>query len=271
MKKLLVLIFPLLFYYQLTAQKISLGPEIGLNLFKIEDTNLGSNYQLGYFFGMGINNKFSDNFSLSSGIFLSQKKKQYSFIDTTKTPDPFASLLPIFTGGGIPGANVSSEASVYTTTNIRLSELYLQIPVLANLTFSNFSFFSGPYVSFLVSVKQNIVKTTESTATDISTFLPDEYNAFSSFLQPNKNNEPTITSSNSKDGLTSFDIGVTSGLGYKFNNLRLNACFSYGFMDFQKEKNNPINNHQIFTLSLAYLFDLKTTEKLKNKYDLDVK
>jgi len=270
MKKLLVLIFTLNFYYQLSGQKITIGPEIGMNLFKIEATDLGTNYQLGYFFGVGINNKFSDYFSLSSGIFLSQKKKQYSFVDTTTTPDPFASLIPIFTGG-IPGTTPSNEAYIYTTTDIRLSELYLQVPVLANLTLSNFVFFSGPYASFLLNVKQNIVKTTESTATDISTFLPDEFNAFSSFLQPNKNNEPTISSSTSKDGLTTFDVGITTGLGYKLNNLSLKTCFSYGFMDFQKEKNSPINNHQIFTISLAYLFDLKTPEKLKNKYDLDVK
>lgn len=253
----------------LLAQKISIGPELGVNLIPNETNDLGSNYQLGMHFGAQVKYHFSEKFSLSSGIFLTQKKKNYSFVDTTTTVDPIATSIASSMGGN--GENI--EADVYKTTTGIANELFIQLPVLANYEFKNINFYGGPYASLLVSAKRKEIYETESTAIDASAFIPKEYSFFSSFLQPSS--DPETATINSKDGLALFDVGATVGIGYRVEKLNFNLYYSYGFIDYRKDKGEEsIDTHKIIQFSIAYLFPLKGSmgsKKLKPQYDLDVK
>lgn len=250
----------------LLAQKISIGPELGVNLIPIETNELGSNYQLGMHFGAQVKYHFSEKFSLSSGIFLTQKKKSYSFVDTTTTVDPVATAVASSMGGN--GEDI--EADVYKTTTGMVSELFLQLPVLANYEFKNINFYVGPYASLLISAKRKEIYETESTAIDASVFIPKEYSFFNSFLQPSTS--PESATINSKDGLALFDVGATVGIGYRIEKLNFNLYYSYGFIDYRKDKGEEsIDTHKIIQFSIAYLFNISGNKGLKNKYDLDVK
>ncbi|MCO6500705.1 MAG: PorT family protein [Vicingus serpentipes] len=273
------------------AQKISIGPEVGINLIPIEKSALGNNYQLGYYFGSQVKYYFSENFALSSGLFATQKKKSYSHIDTTTTADPFAGAISEFMNPeGSPPGGGTEEADVYNTTNGVASELYLQLPILANYEYKKINFYAGPYTSILLNANRKEVYESESTAIDISTFIPSEYSALEGLLNGLTNNDPESASYSSIDGLATIDVGVIGGIGYRIDKLNFNLMYSYGFLDYRKDKkNNSTDPHQLVQFSIAYLFNIKIKQKKdsekeinssesnlghkkhKNKYDLGIK
>jgi Outer membrane protein beta-barrel domain len=261
MKKITLITFSIIFTQIVSAQKISIGPEAGVNLIQTESTELGNNFQLGMHFGAHIKYHFNDQFALSSGIFLTQKKKKYTSLDTTTTADPIGGLVGGlfggFGGGGFPGGGTSNEAQVFTTTYGLVSELYIEVPILANYEISNINFYLGPHVSFLITANSKEFSEEESTATDISSFIPGGFgNLLQGFQTPP--NEGT-TSSTSKDGLRTLDIGFTAGIGYRANDhLHFNLMYTYGFLDYREETENlDLENHQITRFSIVYLFNLK--------------
>ena len=75
MKKIFTLILTTIFIGSGFSQKISIGPEAGLNIISVEKTDIGNNYQLGYHFGGHLKYHFSKSFKLSTGVFLTQKKR----------------------------------------------------------------------------------------------------------------------------------------------------------------------------------------------------
>lgn len=257
------------------AQKISLGPEVGINLIPTEKTDIGSNYQLGFHLGVQIKYHFSESFSLSSGLYATQKKKLYSSIDTTTTPDPLGGLIGGFggfggTGGGAPSAGGNNEAEVYTTTSGIVTELYLQMPILANYEIANINFYAGPYAGLLLSATRKEKYDVESTATDVSSFLPSGFGALGALLQPS-NNEPESSTTKSKEGLATIDFGATAGIGYRVDKLNFNLFYSMGFLDYRKDKGNEsIDKHNLVQFSVAYLFNIGGSKGLKNRYDLDI-
>ena len=250
------------------AQKISLGPEVGINLIPTEKTDIGSNYQLGFHLGAQIKYHFSESFSLSSGLYATQKKKLYSSIDTTTTPDPLGGLIGGL--GGLGGGTTSNEANVYTTTTGIVTELYLQIPLLANYEIANINFYAGPYAGLLLSATRKEKYDVESTATDVSSFLPSGFGALGALLQPS-NNEPEPSTTKSKEGLATIDFGATAGIGYRVDKLNFNLFYSMGFLDYRKDKGNEsIDKHNLVQFSIAYLFNIGGSKGLKNRYDLDI-
>jgi len=256
MKKITLLSIALILVNTFIAQKIAIGPEIGINLIQTESTELGNDYQLGYNFGIQINYNFNKKFSLSSGIYASQKKKRYTFIDTTTTPDIVGGLIGGIIGGGLGG---SSEANVYETTKGLVSEIYLGIPILLHYKINKVRLFAGPYLDFLLSVNRKEISTSESTAMDITTLLPEELGGIGNLLS-NLTSQPNTTpvESSSKEGLSSTDVGIITGIGYQMNNLQFNLMYTYGFLDYRTNtENETLDNHKIIHFSVAYLFKLK--------------
>ena len=251
----------ILFTLNISAQKINLGPEIGLNIIPIESSKTGTNYQLGYSIGVQAKYQVSENFRLSSGLYATQKKQHYTFIDTTITTDPL--------GGIISGGN--NEAEIYTTTNGVATELFLQVPIMINYEYQNINFYLGPYTGVLLSANRKEIYDVESTATDISSLIPGGGGGFGglgNLLQPSN---PESKSYSSTKGLALIDFGLIAGIGYRIDKLNFNLYYQYGFLDYRdNKKNEKFDSHNLLQFSIAYLFNLKGSKGLKNKYDLDI-
>ena len=109
-----IIAFSFIFSLSVNAQKVSLGPEIGVNLIPMEDLGIGQNYQLGYYFGGNLKINLSKKFRLSTGVFISQKKKSYSSSSSSPLIDKlfggFGGFIGVDTSGldsllNIPGLN----------------------------------------------------------------------------------------------------------------------------------------------------------------------
>ncbi len=265
--KYLILPFLLLFVFNKSnAQensKISLGPEAGVNLIHAEKTDLGSDYKLGMHFGVQVKYRINYHFAVSSGIYATEKKKKYTFVDTTTTPDLVGGLL-----GGFLGNGGSGEADVYNTTKGLVTEMYLELPILLHYKIHNLDFFAGPYAGILLSANRKEVTTSESTALDPTSLIPDSLGLGGlGGLLSGLTGPPDLgtVKSNSKDGLASTDFGVIGGIGYHVDNLQFNLMYTFGFLDYRTGiENEDLNNHQVIRFSVAYLFNFKKKETISN-------
>ncbi len=77
MKRLLPLLLAIIPFLGF-SQKVSLAPEIGLNIIPMKGSDIGQNYQFGYHVGGHLKYRFSKKLKLSTGVFLTQKKKEYT-------------------------------------------------------------------------------------------------------------------------------------------------------------------------------------------------
>src|SRR5690606_41707074 len=154
-------------------------------------------------------------------------------------------------------------------------ELYIQMPVMANYEFKNINFYAGPYAGLLISATRKELYSVESTAIDPSSlFGGNGGGGFGSLFSGLLSGEDTPESAtiNSKDGLAVFDFGATEGIGYRIDKLNFNLFYSCGFIDYRKDKGNEdTDTNQIIQFSIAYLFNIKGSKGLKDRYDLDVK
>src|SRR3990167_7613928 len=112
MKKYIILIIILFSFSTSYSQntKVSLGPEIGMNIIPIENTAIGYNFQLGYHFGLHLKYKFTESFKLSTGLFLSQKKKKYDATNISSIFDIYGDLLQM---SGIDTSGLDSTIKAF--------------------------------------------------------------------------------------------------------------------------------------------------------------
>ena len=112
MKKALTILILLIPFISI-GQKVSLAPAIGLNIIPMAGSDIGQNYQFGYHIGGHLKYHFSDKFKLNTGIFLTQKKKEYS---STTTSPAFTIFDDLLNGlGGFGGAGSSDLDSILNT------------------------------------------------------------------------------------------------------------------------------------------------------------
>lgn len=245
------------------AQKISLGPELGVNIIPLENTDYGYNYQLGFHFGGHVKYHISDKFKISTGLFLTQKKKAYQFSDTNSVLSVIDGLLSSFGGIGAPNLNLDSIINIpginldmTDDTKGVQSEVFIKIPVLANYKYKNTNFYLGPYFGFLLMANQKEEITTDVPVfdfIDVSTF--DSTGFITSFLPSSGVKE---SNSSGTDGLTNFDVGFNAGIGYEMNKLHFNLMYSQSFFDYRKDrKNDDFSPLRTFRISILYLFDLE--------------
>lgn len=280
MKKYIVATFILFTFISSFSQnaKISLGPEIGMNIIPIENTAIGYNFQLGYHVGLHLKYKLSESFKLSTGVFLTQKKKKY---DKTNISSIFEIYGDLFQMGGIDTAGLNStinafgvNTDVVETTNGIVSELFIEIPILANYHYKNFNMYAGPYLGVLLTANKKEEKRTQIPLLNVVDFSQFDSTGLSSYFLPPADETSTSSESN-KDNLRLLDFGFNVGIGYEMNNLHFNLMYSHGLLDYRKDKGNEsTDTHKIIQFSIAYLFPLMGSvgsEKLKPQYDLDVK
>jgi len=266
----LALLIPLIGF----SQKVSLAPEIGLNIIPMASSDIGQNYQFGYHVGGHLKYHFSDKFKLSTGIFLSQKKKEYSSSTTGSVFTLFEDLLNGFGGGfglpsgldslgidstlNIPGLNTDFTETIRGVS----SELFIEIPVLANYKVKNVNFYLGPYAALLISANRKEEKTTDIPILDVidldALLESSGFGGFggiaSSFLPKS---ETTSSETSGTAGLRAFDMGINAGIGYEMNNLHFTFMYSHGLLDYRDDnKGTSKETLKLFRISIAYFFDL---------------
>jgi len=264
------------------SQKVSLAPEIGLNIIPMSESHIGQNYQFGYHFGGHLRYHFSKKFKLSSGVFLTQKKKEYASLTTSSALTQFDDLLSIAGGGlGIPGGTGSigldtlldiSGLNTNMTESIKgvSSELFIEIPLLANYKVKNINFYLGPYVAFLISANRKEEITTDIPILDIidiDALLEESgfgsFGGFASSFLPSSGTESS--SKPGTVGLRTFDMGINAGIGYEMNDLHFTFMYSHGLLDYRDDnKGDSKETLNLFRISIAYFFDIGKNSKQKS-------
>ncbi|MCH2232762.1 MAG: PorT family protein [Crocinitomicaceae bacterium] len=232
------------------AQKIHLGPEFGMNLIEVERTDLGRDYQLGYYAGGVFEYDFRNWFGIRTGLNYSQRRQASQSFDTV------AFQLEAFLGP-LAGLLDGFDLNTYTETNTRISQHYLEIPVMANFKFGNFNSYLGAYAGYSFAVRKRELEESVTpfvSVVDISTIDPT--GTISAFLPPPSTTD--FSESSSKLGLSSFDWGFKAGIGYRFDDLSLNLAYQFGMVDYRSSTptGESIQRHQFFQSSLVYFFNL---------------
>ena len=245
------------------AQKVQIGAEAGMNIIPMEDTDIGYNHQLGYHFGANFRYHFSEHFKLSSGVFLSQKKKKYAFSSSQPASDLIN--IPSFGGGGLPIDSLLNlpgvNAEATTTTAGTVPELFIEVPLLANFKYKHLNIYAGPYIGYLVSAVKKETVTTSIPVLDVIDIGSLDPTGLSSLFLP-KSEETKTTESNNKDNLNQLDYGLNFGIGYEHNNLHFNLMYSYGLVDYREETNEQEKSTlKTLRISIAYLFNISKQKK----------
>ncbi|NOQ70890.1 MAG: outer membrane beta-barrel protein [Crocinitomix sp.] len=232
------------------AQKIKLGPELGFNMIGMESNDLGTSFAPGFHGGVNFEFNFTDNFYLRSGIFATQKRQAYSSNDTI-----LVNLFGFEDLIGIDGINLES----YTATSGRVTQLYIELPVMAGYKYKGFSVYAGPYFAYMLSARKKEIKSIDTPflrTVDIGTLVPDGFDAdlLLATLPPAEGT--TSTESTSKANLRPFDMGLKAGISYEFNNLAANINYQYGFSDYQTASADLFQRHSYFQLTLNYNFGI---------------
>ena len=270
MKKIIIPLL-LLFSISLHGQKVSLGPEIGVNIIPIENTNIGYNFQLGYHFGGHLKYHFSEHFKLSTGLFLTQKKKKYDAVNISSVFDLFGDLI---LSAGIDTSGMDStirafgvNTDVIETTHGMASELFIEIPVLANYKYKNFNLYAGPYAGILLTANKKEEKRTEIPLLNVIDFSQFDSTGFINYFLPPAD-ETTTSSKSDKENLRLLDFGFNIGIGYEMNNLHFNLMYSQGLLDYRQDQGGESTSRlKTIRLSMVYLFDAEKQEEQSARFE----
>ncbi|MFT5819765.1 MAG: hypothetical protein ACI8ZM_000990 [Crocinitomix sp.] len=232
------------------AQKIKFGPELGFNMISLESSDLGNSFAPGFHGGVNFEYNFTDNFYLRSGIFATQKRQAYSSNDTV-----LVNLFGFEDLIGIDGVNLES----YTATSGRITQMYLELPLMAGYKYEGFSVYAGPYFAYMLSARKKEIKSIDTPflrTVDVATLVPDGFDAGILLATLPAAEETTFSESTSKANLRQFDMGLKAGISYEFNNLMANINYQYGFSDYQTTSKDALENHSYFQLTLNYNFGI---------------
>lgn len=261
MKRISLIIFSLFISIHIYSQKISLGPELGVNVIPLESTNYGYNFQLGFHIGGHLKYKISEKFNISTGIFMTQKKMKYDMADTSSVFEYYSSLFQL---AGIDEEEIDSIAQsfgantdVYEITEGTTSQLFFTIPLLANFKFRNFNTYAGPYVGMLFSATKRQEKKTQIPLLNVIDISQFDTTGFASSFLPEAE-EVSTSSRADKNNLRVMDLGFNIGIGYEINNLHFNLMYSQSFFDYRDNRNgDDFSPLKTLRFSMVYLFSLK--------------
>lgn len=276
MKKLLLTILILLFFTPIYSQKVSLGPELGVNVIPMENTDYGYNYQLGFHFGGHLKYHINDKFRVSTGLYLTQKKKAYSSSETSSLLNALGDMLGLAGGNTIPGLDTVNLDSLINIPGINLdmkeevkgtnSEILIEIPLLANYKAGNVNFYLGSYFGLVIGATQKEEITTSVPAFDVIDISSIDPTGFASFFLPQSGVESSTSSGT--NGLNLMDVGACGGIGYEMNNLHFNLMYLHGFLDYRDDRGSEdFSSLRTFRLSMVYLFDLKQNKESAPRLD----
>ncbi|MFK8039508.1 MAG: porin family protein [Crocinitomicaceae bacterium] len=225
------------------SQSWSYGPEIGMNLIKIDQSHTGGNYSPSWHVGGFTKLSLNDFFSIQTGIYFSQKKQSYSSADTA--------LSTIFSVIGISDDFDQFDLNTYTNTTGRTTQNYIEIPFLAKISYKGVNLFSGIYTGFMFNSTN---KEIQSKNTPVLSLINPEILGPLSTLLP-ASSEITENVIQNPSNLKPFDFGAKFGASYLFDRLELNIAYSLGLLDYRNDSSGLISQkHQYFQMSISYNF-----------------
>ena len=243
MKKISLLIILLNSIY-VNAQ-LYIGPEVGTNLITMRNKDIGKEFNLGWHGGIRTSYFFSDYFSLTGGVYFTEKRQAYSSLDTAAVEVFGFSLEDL-----IPGINLDQ----YTSTIGSVSQYYIQIPIMASYKLDNFSLSAGPFVGFMIRAWSREESSTDVPflkVIDMSTI--DSTGFLTALLPPAEST--TFTETSSKSNLRIFDYGFKAGLSYQVNSLGFNLSYLFSLTDYRIDRGDlDLQRHHYFQFSINYDF-----------------
>lgn len=280
MKKFFLLLGGILFLNltSISAQKLFIGPDLGVNLSPTVQTGDTQNYQLGVNGGIALRYEFNDKFSLKTGAYFSQKHQDFDSTSVGSVLDVLNNALGGL-GGGIFEAEDLLEGLGADGFNLDVNRHYqgiirsnfIEIPLMVEVKAGRVGFSLGGYGAFMISAESNTT-ITENTpllqVIDLEEALGGGGGIgglFNSFL-PSANSVSTEIDK-SKDGYNSIDYGIKGGISYtSSDNLIFNLSYQHGLRDYRV--NRPVDleettiNENAFepfkniTFTMAYQFGL---------------
>jgi opacity protein-like surface antigen len=283
MKKFLLLLGGILFLNlnSISAQKLFLGPELGVNLSPTIETGNAQNYQLGVNGGLRLSYAFNDKFSLRSGVYFTQKHQSFDSTSVGSVLDVINGALGGFGGGGfdaeellsgIGGAGFNLDVNRQYEGTIKAN--FIEIPLMVEVKTGKVGFSLGGYAAYMVSAESNTT-ITETTpllqVIDIEELLGEVGGGvgglFNLFLPAA--NGVTTEIDDSKGNYNAFDYGIKGGISYtSSDNLIFNLSYQHGLRDYRFNRpvdleETPDINEQTFepfkniNFTMAYQFGLK--------------
>ena len=245
MKQLLFSLF-LLATMSIYGQNWQFGPDIGVNLMPVEDSQFGLTAQPAFRGGALIRYQLNDHWSFRSGAYFSQKRHAYAQVDSGQ--------INLFgQEDQIPGIE-NVDLSTYEYTNGSVSQYYVEMPLIAEFNWSTYHVFMGPYLSYQLFARSRIEEISEAPALQVidldaldpdgqlSAFLPEPYSY-------------SFRESASKSGLNDWDAGFRFGGGITVDRLSFSTAYNFGLLSFRSDKaSSAFQTYQYIQFSVAYAF-----------------
>jgi len=152
----------------LSAQKLFLGPELGVNLAPTIETGDSQNYQLGVNGGLRLVYDFNDKLSLKSGVYFTQKYQSFDSTSVGSILDVINGALGGFPGGGggidaedlIDGLGVEGlNLDVIRRYEGTIRANFIEIPLEVQAKAGRVGFSLGGYAAYMISAKSNATVT----------------------------------------------------------------------------------------------------------------
>ncbi len=257
MKKLLLSLFAGTSFFAY-SQKVAIGPDVGLNVMKVNASKISPNYQMGFNGGVKLFVGLTDKVSLSTGLYADQRFQTYENSSFKPLTDYSPTLAAIIDADAL---NINGLfLNVIEENSARVNNFYGRLPITLNLHVEKFHFSFGGYYAHLLSSRTNIETNTRVPVLETidigeiigdnvignitSSLLPDASNFTSDFIK-------------SKDGLNSSDAGLIVGVGYMDENAGFNINYMYGVLDYRASKSGDLVNNSTLNFTFSYLIDFK--------------
>lgn len=273
-KRITLLLF--LAYVQLHAQSLdeqqlskwSIGLRAGGSLLPDFDDQLLNNYKLGLNGGVTGSYKLNKYLLLKTEVNFAQKGKSYAYLQTQSLFTSFNQLI-----GAIIDTSIIGTVQGYVDDGVYSSYKgyhklgYIEMPLLAELSYYKFKIAAGPYIGLLVksytieSLDQDIpLLDIISPAIDSLGFAAVFVNGLINTTFPGYRQTKTSESTNS-DKFTTWNYGFTAQVSYQiYQNTFLEARYAKSLSNYLKDESES-QQLSTFTLSLAYNFGLKKLKK----------
>jgi len=232
------------------GQDFSIGLDLGSNLMTVERDQLGTAYKPTFNGGGLVTYQWTEHVGIRSGIYYSQKMHTITQLDT--------GLLNLFGLESQLPEGVQVDLKTYSFQKSRITQHYIELPLLASYSLDWFNAYFGPYLGRMVHARQTTFSSTTVPflqAVDVSALDPTG-GVFTALLPPPYSEE--ITETTSKKGLTNWQFGLKAGMGIEVKNIGVNLFYNYGFLKHRTSvQTGPNKPYSYFQASINYKFSFR--------------